>query len=257
MAEKWYPVIDYLECVECGECSSKCPHGVFDMDKAPSPVVIHPEYCIDRCHGCGDLCPQGAITYVGDDTGWIPHQGAMKETPCGCGCIVPEPGDEKGLKIQFLYLDLNTCVRCKATDSTLLEAVKELTPVLETLGFRTSVEKVLIETEEMAEQYRFVSSPTILVNGADICREVVENNCKACGDLCGDDVDCRVFVYEGQHYEEPPKAMVVDGILRSLYVKTEPVEEKYQIPQNLKRFFEGKNREKKADSGCCCCGNQC
>lgn len=69
MAKTWYPVIDYLTCAECGTCSATCPHGVYDPSKAPSPVIKNPEACIDHCHGCGNSCPVGAITYVGDDTG--------------------------------------------------------------------------------------------------------------------------------------------------------------------------------------------
>jgi ferredoxin len=30
------------------------------------------ENCVDHCHGCGNKCPVGAITYVGEDTGWTP-----------------------------------------------------------------------------------------------------------------------------------------------------------------------------------------
>lgn len=30
MAKTWYPVIDYLTCVECGTCIAKCPHDVYD-----------------------------------------------------------------------------------------------------------------------------------------------------------------------------------------------------------------------------------
>lgn len=253
MAERWYPVIDYLECVECGKCGKKCAHGVFDRAKMPIPVVIYPENCIDHCHGCGDLCPQGAIVYVGDDTGWTPPHGEAGEVSCGCGCIAPERDGEKTLEIEFLYLDLNTCERCKATDASLLEAVEELGPVLETLGFRVSVEKVLIKTEEMARQYRFASSPTIRVNGRDICNVVVESNCQACGELCGDDVDCRVFVYEGQQYEEPPKAMIVDGILRCIFGSSKGQEESYVLPDNLRRFFGGKDKVQD-NAGCGCCG---
>jgi C_GCAxxG_C_C family probable redox protein len=72
MAKTWYPVIDYLECVECGACIEKCPHNVYDKEKAPSPIVVRPNDCVDHCHGCGNRCPVGAITYVGDDTGWTP-----------------------------------------------------------------------------------------------------------------------------------------------------------------------------------------
>ncbi|HOJ11374.1 MAG TPA: 4Fe-4S binding protein [Clostridiales bacterium] len=43
MAKTWYPVIEYLTCVECGICVANCPHGVYDSAKAPSPVVTNPE----------------------------------------------------------------------------------------------------------------------------------------------------------------------------------------------------------------------
>lgn len=75
MAKKWYPVIDYLMCVECGTCVAKCSHGVYDTAKAPSSVVKNPELCVDHCHGCGNRCPVGAITYLGEDTGWTPPNG--------------------------------------------------------------------------------------------------------------------------------------------------------------------------------------
>lgn len=39
MAKTWYPVIDYAACSECGICVEDCPHGVYDKDKAPTPVV--------------------------------------------------------------------------------------------------------------------------------------------------------------------------------------------------------------------------
>jgi NAD-dependent dihydropyrimidine dehydrogenase PreA subunit len=83
MAKTWYPVVDYLECVECGTCVQFCPHGVYDTSKAPSPLVVQPDNCVDRCHGCGNRCPQGAITYAGDDTGWKPPHGKnIPEEPC-------------------------------------------------------------------------------------------------------------------------------------------------------------------------------
>lgn len=89
MAKTWYPVIDYAKCIDCGACSEKCKHGVFDRMKAPTPAVVNPESCIDKCHGCGNLCPVGAIVYVGDNTGWIPPNGERSTNEdCGCGCNV-------------------------------------------------------------------------------------------------------------------------------------------------------------------------
>jgi NAD-dependent dihydropyrimidine dehydrogenase PreA subunit len=79
MSKTWYPVIDYEKCVECGACTGKCTHGVYDQSKAHTPVVVYPEGCVQGCHGCGNLCPQEAIAYVGDTV-------AVSAESCGCGC---------------------------------------------------------------------------------------------------------------------------------------------------------------------------
>lgn len=89
MAKKWYPVIDYLLCLECGSCIEKCSHGVYDSRKFPSPVVSSPDNCVDHCHGCGNICENGAITYVGEDTGWKPKKtdgNISDEGCCGGSC---------------------------------------------------------------------------------------------------------------------------------------------------------------------------
>jgi NAD-dependent dihydropyrimidine dehydrogenase PreA subunit len=79
MSKSWYPVINYELCAQCGACVEKCSHGVYNKAKAPRPVVVFPEGCVQGCHGCGNLCPNGAIEYFGD----------IKEADmesCGCGC---------------------------------------------------------------------------------------------------------------------------------------------------------------------------
>ena len=88
MAKNWYPVIDILTCMECGTCVNFCPHGVYDKQKAPVPVVVNPDGCIDHCHGCQKKCPAGAIAYVGD-TGNQPNAAPA----CCCNA---EPGTAKG-----------------------------------------------------------------------------------------------------------------------------------------------------------------
>ncbi len=75
MSKNWYPVIDYVECAECGACVDKCTHGVYDKSKAPTPIVIFPDACIEGCKGCAALCPNDAIQYVGDT-----------EETCDCDC---------------------------------------------------------------------------------------------------------------------------------------------------------------------------
>lgn len=81
-----------------------------------------------------------------------------------------------------------------------------------------------------------MSSPTIRVNGRDIALEVKESSCKECGDLCGDSVDCRVWVQDGIEYTELPKSMIINAILKEVYNGHSSIpltNEKYEIPQNL------------------------
>ena len=86
MSKNWYPVIDYSLCDECGLCTKKCSHGVYNKEKAPTPVVINEEGCIEGCHGCGNICPSGAIQYVGKNTDWTPANGTISNNgKCCCG----------------------------------------------------------------------------------------------------------------------------------------------------------------------------
>ena len=256
MAKKWYPVIDILICQECGSCVAKCTHGVYEKSKAPMPVVVNPDNCIDHCHGCGNLCPVGAIAYVGDDTGWIApalqDQPQAKEECCCCGSASKL---EKEVRIEYLYLDLNTCDRCVGTDAVLDEVVEVLRPALEMAGYQLNYRKQEISTAEIAKEYRFLSSPTILVNGQDIFGTITESDCSCCGDIAGVQVDCRVFEHNGKTYEVPTKEMLADAILKTIYHPTACCCGEYQLPENLKRFFEGK--EKKQVSSCCCGTSNC
>lgn len=254
MAKNWYPVIDYLTCIECGTCVSKCPHNVYDKAKAPSPVVRRLEDCIDHCHGCGNRCPVGAITYVGDDTGWTPPNGSQEseKTCCSCGC---ESASEKKIVVEYLYLDLQSCDRCIGTDNVLDEVMMTLTPAFQMAGYEVEYKKIKMETTELAEQYRFLSSPTIRVNGQDICQSVAENSCGGCSEISGTDVDCRVFEYNGEAYEVAPKEMLAESILQAVFGQSETGCScgGYELPENLKTFYKGK----KSKSGCSCGGTCC
>lgn len=146
--------------------------------------------------------------------------------------------------IDFLYLDLDTCNRCQGTDQGLTEAINDVAKVLELTGVEVVVNKIHIDSTKKAIQYRFKSSPTIRVNGRDIQDKVKESLCKSCKDLCGEEVDCRVWVYKGKEYNVPPKAMIVDAILREVYgnattsLEKEDDKEAYRLPENLSRFFK-------------------
>lgn len=151
-------------------------------------------------------------------------------------------GDKgRTLMIDFLYLDLEVCTRCQGTDDTLDQAIAEVEHVLKAAGISVQVNKVNVNTEELAIQYEFLSSPTIRIDGQDIALDVQESQCESCGDLCGDSVDCRVWTWQGEDYTQPPKAMIVNAILAAVYAPQKPVEQKmksYEVPENLKHFYK-------------------
>lgn len=123
------------------------------------------------------------------------------------------------------------------------EALTALAPAFQAMNYVAEVNKVNITTAELAEKYRFISSPTIRVNGVDICTELTESDCKDCGELSGCSVDCRVFVYEDKNYEQPPAAMIIGGIMRVLHgAQVQTKQKPYTLPDNLARYFEGLQR---------------
>ncbi|MBC7343758.1 MAG: DUF2703 domain-containing protein, partial [Clostridia bacterium] len=103
----------------------------------------------------------------------------------------------------------------------------------------------------------------------DIQLDVKETRCESCGDLCGEEVDCRIWTYQGKEYTVAPKAMIIDAILREVYgsskeERQELKEPTQDIPENLKRFFAAKQKkEAQADqavnsaTNCCLSKDVC
>lgn len=173
---------------------------------------------------------------------------------------------QRTIDIEFLYLDLDACTRCQGTGRNLEEALNEVAGVLEATGVKVNLKKIHVQTEEQALALGFVSSPTIRINGQDIQLDVRESLCRSCGDLCGEDVDCRVWVYQGKEYTEAPKGMIIEAILKHIYGggMEAPAERKApkELPDNLKRFFAAKRKKEENTAGSkgkqsvedCCCG---
>ena len=165
---------------------------------------------------------------------------------CGSTCCQPEQA-KKEVVIDFLYLDLTVCERCQGAENNLDNALAELSSVLNSAGYEVVVNKINIISPELAVQYEFVSSPTIRVNGKDIAMEVRETLCQECGDLCDSETECRSWLYEGVEYSKPPKAMIIEAVLKEVFAggeKSEPVKP-YVLPKNLETFFAGIALKKK------------
>jgi hypothetical protein len=169
-----------------------------------------------------------------------------------------EPG-RRTAAIDFLYLDLEVCERCRGTDANLETALATLGAVLESAGADVRVTKTLVDSEQKARALGFVSSPTIRVNGRDIALEFRESRCEseacACANGGGSPIDCRVWVYQGKEYLAAPVPMIVDAILSGVYGGATPnAATVSDVPETLLRLF--RSREQSEEAACCDAGRQ-
>lgn len=164
---------------------------------------------------------------------------------------------ERAVDIELLALDLTTCTRCVGTLENIEKAIGAVRPALEATGTRVTVTKRVIASDEQARRHRFVTSPTVRINGRDIVIETLESSCDSCTDLCGCDegISCRVWPYRGQEYMEAPVGLLVEALLRELAGDSGAnagTSGPYEVPENLRRSFAGKVATMSPDSEPCC-----
>jgi len=157
------------------------------------------------------------------------------------------------IEIDFMYIDLDTCARCRGTDANLDAAIQAVQAFLKSTGAAVTVRKTLVNSETKAMELGFVSSPTIRVNGQDIALELRESNCQSCGEACACEgkMNCRVWVYQGEEHTVAPVPMIIDAILSAVYVDKEDMPTQAvvaPVPENLTRFFAAKA----AKASACC-----
>jgi NAD-dependent dihydropyrimidine dehydrogenase PreA subunit len=59
----WFPVLDYDRCVNCKQCMTFCPFGVYGLADDRSVRVERPQACKDNCPACARMCPALAIVF--------------------------------------------------------------------------------------------------------------------------------------------------------------------------------------------------
>lgn len=170
----------------------------------------------------------------------------------------PNTGHKEVVIVDYLYLDLSVCERCQGIDERVAKAVELVRPIMDMAGYNIVMNKVEIADEALAERFEFLSSPTVRVNGVDICPTVIENECCSCRTLSDYEVNCRQFAFNGKLYEVPPTAYIVQRLLQIVLRGEKPAYEPYQMPENIRGFLRGKHDQAgeqgtQAGSGCCCC----
>lgn len=166
----------------------------------------------------------------------------------------PPPAEaRRTVALDFLFLDLSSCGRCLGTGANIETTLAALEEVMRATGMRVELRRIHVRSAEQARELRFVSSPTIRVNGRDIAPKPLESECgaDACG--CEPGVSCRVWRYAGREYAEAPVGLIVDAVLSELYAGTSRADspaEAYQLPENLVRMFAAKDAGTPA-GGCC------
>lgn len=137
-------------------------------------------------------------------------------------------------------------------------AIEALEPVFAATGTAVRLRSMLVNSQKQARELRFASSPTIRIDGVDIAGELVEFECADCGELCGcgAGVDCRVWRYRGQDYEQAPAGLIVEALAAAVGGFRPPPAAalSFEVPGNLKRVFAARAAGSAGDapeSACC------
>ena len=218
-----------------------------------------------------------SFVYMGEDRIFTHNIGEMKMSSCGCNEIPVKDTQQSTntrpknriVNIDFLFLDLSVCTRCQGTEGSIEDSLKDTSEFLKGIGYEVKVNRIHVETEEQAIEHRFVSSPTIRINGRDIQIQVKESHCSSCSSLTdGASVDCRLWLFNGEEFSVPPKEMIIDAVMHTIYnpegVSVVSNEDKsFVLPDNLREYFAKKDKlcanvDKLAvESNCGCESSSC
>ena len=159
-----------------------------------------------------------------------------------------EPVTGRVIEIELLALDLTSCTRCVGTLQNIQRAIDTVRPVLEMTGAQVHVTTLVIASEEQARHHRFVTSPTVRIDGRDIdIGAALESTCDSCTELCGCDegTSCRVWRYQGEDHTEAPVGLVVESMLGELFrggdTSGSDASVYPGVPENLQRFFKSRS----------------
>ena len=122
----------------------------------------------------------------------------------------------KKLRIEFRYVDRNTCSRCRTTDKNVERTVRGLRKALRESDFAVDFKTTKLPVSKLAQ------SNSVLINGKDV-EEIVNGKknvrlsaCQGCGKILKSACNCRAYIYRGRKYQYVPRAMIREAIRNSL-----------------------------------------
>ena len=176
--------------------------------------------------------------------------------------VAPDEYPTRTLAVDFLFLDRESCRRCRGTEESLRAALDRVGPLLADLGVDVALRNVRVETAADARRTGLEVSPTIRVDGRDVQPDPVETPCESCGELLdrrggfddGPAVDCRSWRYRGEEHVTPPVELLVEEILRAAVAERAAPDDRdptarYRVPENLRRFFDADASRRNDSSG--------
>jgi hypothetical protein len=167
---------------------------------------------------------------------------------------MPTPPDD--VTVEFLYLDRETCERCRVTEAAVESALAAVRPALSLAGASVVLDRVHVDSAATADAVGFAVSPTVRVDGRDVQPDFETADCGCAGEGT---VPCRVWRDDGRRRERAPVGLVVDAVLRAAY-RVEPVSrerngatDRRDGPQPVASYFGRGSHDGDEDGGGGCC----
>lgn len=117
------------------------------------------------------------------------------------------------LNVTFLEVDMSSagesgCGECDSTRQRLDAAIAVVKPLFRDLDIEIQVKRELVKTAQQAQALNFHASPTIRVEGYNLAPEHQDDG-------------SRIWTWRDERTTNPPKAMIIDALLRG-YVQSTP-----------------------------------
>ncbi|MBM3283467.1 DUF2703 domain-containing protein [Candidatus Gottesmanbacteria bacterium] len=123
----------------------------------------------------------------------------------------------KTLLIEWKHFEKKgkTCFRCNKTGDSLKQAIEELRNLLLLKGFTIQLIETRFPEDQMDESNGLFFNGIPLENLLNKV-SVIKNTCNSCGDLTGNPCECRAIQTDNTVYDDIPKDMIKQAILKSL-----------------------------------------